>query len=561
MFTRFGGVDQHSGDLAIDPTSAIEINNVDLHPVGEIRTRGGLAAVAINPGGTGGILSLAMLEGPSDRYLYAAKPGGLYRTAGLASPAFTWTAPTTWTGATRARFAHARFGVTVTGHPTARGSAVYFASGKAIPWADWGTGGQVLPKAKFATSTAGVPNGATTGATEWRDWEAHPPTGLCLVGRGTTEQMFAWGFPDDPNRIDYSALQFPWHWCRDDLSGAVEDPTVDGGYFYALPDESDVVVGVVQMLTRIVVFKRRTTIVYSGYPGDNLAVENIYPVGCTSYESAVRVGTQLLWWSDQGPVSLFGVQEFGDLQYAVISDPVRQDAAAVTAATSAAIFAVHDRKNMRVAWFLPAGEGSRALVYYYDSPQRWTIFTGRLAEMSCGLESLAVATNETTVYGGSPEGDIYTMFTATSDAGELIAARFVTAWQAIAEHDVRKRMLYVDLMFGGSGGIDAVVEAGWDYSVQYEPGGRIVRVIGNPGLGWDDPGTTWSYDSDDYVEFVDHGTPLPIGTALWDATTRMIARYSLIGTGFIYHLRLSSVGHYPMHFAGWRAFLSDKGMR
>lgn len=561
MFQRFGGVDQHSGDLAIEPTSAADIRNLDLHPVGDIRTRGGLVAVEHVPGGTGGILSLDMLEIPAERYMYAAKPGGLYKSAG--SSGWTWTNPKTWTAATKARFAHARFGASGGfGHPTARGAAVYCAFGTGIPWVDWGTGGQVLPNCVYGTGTtgvAGVPVAATGGG-EWRDWATYPPSGLCLVGRGTTEQMFAWGFPNDPNRIDYSCLSFPWHFCKNDLTGATTSLLTDGGYFYALADESDVVVGVVQVLSKIVVFKRRTTIIYSGYPGDNLGIENIYPVGCTNYESVVRVGNQLMWWSDQGPVTMYGVQEFGDLQYACISDPVRKEATLVGASVSSKIFAVHDRRNMRVAWFMPNAGSSKAVVYYYDSPQRWTIFDGRLAEMACAIETLAIDSEETTIYGGSPEGDLYTMFTGADDAGVPIVASYVTSWQSINDHDVRKRMLYLDLMYGEFGAIGATVDVGWDYSQLFTFDGSVVRVLGNPASGWDDG--LWCSEADYLAWLADPVThPLPAGTALWDATTQMIARYSIEGTGFIYRLKLSSDGSFPMHFAGWRTFCENKGER
>lgn len=560
MFQRFGGIDQHSGDLAIDPASATDINNVDLHPVGEVRSRGGMAEVDEAPGYTGAVLGLAMLEAAGGLYHYAAQPNGLSVTP--ADGSWAWDPAASWTAVDRVTFAHARYGVAETSgdhHPTPRGASLYVATGVGIPFACWGTGSEQLPKLNYSTGKAGVP-ASTSGGPEWRDWELYPPSGLCLVGRGTTEQMFAWGFPNDPNRIDYSSPEYPWHFGLDNLAGTPEAPLVDGGWFYALPDESDVVIGVIQHLSRIVVFKRRSTVVYSGYPGDDLAVQNIYPVGCTSYDSVVRVGNDLLWWSDQGPVTLFGVQEFGNLQYASIGDPVRQAARTVIATTAASIFAVHDRKNLRVMWFLPDPTSPQVLVYYYDSPRRWTIFTGTLAALTSGLEGLESAGGETIIYGGDADGKVHVLFRAEDDNGDPIASSYTTAWQAAQDHDHRKRMLYVDLMYGADGAIGAAVQTAWDYSLSFTDAGQMVRAIGSAGTGWNEARWWSEADADEWVA---HGTvpSYMVNPGYWNNTTQMIARFVGSGTGFIYRLRLSSTGTHRLHFAGWHAFMAEKGVR
>ena len=558
MFQRFGGIDQHSGDLAMDPTSAVDLRNVDLHPVGEIRTRGGMRSLGV-AGDPSEIFGIAMLEAGGELYMYAAQANSL-RTS--VAGAWEWSSGADW-AAVSATFAAARYGVEETEpadhHPDAHGTSLYVTNGVGIPWVVWGTGGEEMPKLDYSTETAGVPT-KDAGGPEWRDWEEHPPTGICAIGHGTTEQLLAWGFDDDPARIDYSALRLPWHFGRANLTGATEEPLEDGGWFYALADDADVVIGAIQHLSRIVVFKRRTTIVYSGFPGDDLAIENIFPVGCTSYKSVVRVGNELMWWSDQGPVTLVGVQQFGDLQYASVADPIRRTVSSTSAAAAAGAFAVSDRRNMRVIWFLPSSTTPLAVVYYYDSPRRWTIFDGPIAELTCAMDGLANAGGDIVVYGGDADGLVHELLLNTSDNDAPISAYYHTAWQALAQHETRKRALFVDLMYGASGAIGATVGIAWDYVAIASDMGEQVRALGSAFVGWNEA-TWWSRADADVWE--EDGT-LPAGQAnpgFWNNTTRLISRFAMTGTGFIYQLQLSNASANAMNFAGWRAFLSERGQR
>lgn len=565
-FRRFGGLQQNLGDLAMDPESATEIVNMDLHPVGEARTRGGLTAVEASPAGATPIYGLAFLEGSDGRFLYAAKGTALHRTSQAdpwnwgVSPAHTWT-----NAITKARFVTAAFGSDSEmpgedAHPSYKGPAIYAFTGSNLPWVDWGTSGQALPAAKYDTTVAanrkaGYPKGSSTGATEWRDWSAAPPTGACLIGRGTTEQMLAWGFADDPNRIDYTALRMPWHWGRVTLTDdpADDDANVDGGWFYAIADESDVLVGVVQHMGRIIVLKSRTTIVYSGLPGVDLAIENIYPVGCTSYESVARIGTNLAWWSPEGPVTLYGVQEFGNLAYSNVGLAVKDEVAGMTTGDMASIHALHDRKNFRVIWFVrrSTDASSRAVVYYYDKPQRWTVFSGKFCGMYCSLAAEGLALTNTSMYAGYRDGTLYITGTGSDDDGDPIAAAYETAWQAVQETELRKRLMFVEVMLGDSGAIDMQIDVSWDYSSLANSLGTVAKTLGDVAGVWDV--ALWAGTSDTM--------PVADGIGVWNATTKMVVRYEATGTGFLYKIRFSSDGGFPMQLAGWRAMMEAKGSR
>jgi hypothetical protein len=571
MFRRFGGIDQHSGDLAIDQSSASELVNMDLHPVGEAATRAGMTALGTSPDAAAGtaVLGMAWNQAAGGRYMYALKGSKLWRAAESAPN--TWATAATWgTAATAACFAKASFGSDTTypsadAHPDKRGLSLYAATGATVPWVDWGSGGQHLPAAVYSATAAarraGYPNGATTHASEWRNWSTDPPRGMCMVGRGTVEQMFAWGFAADRNRVDYSALQIPWHFGQKIMSGVDSDSaaSVDGGYFYAISDDADWVVGVVQHMNRIVVFKRTSTLVYSGFPGVDMHLENIYPVGCTSYRSVVRAGGDLLWWSDQGPVSLFGVQEFGDLGYSNIGTAVKAVVNALISSEAEAIHALHDRAHFRIIWFIKRDTDgtSQAVVYYYDSPRRWSLYDGKFCRLTCSVAADGITSSGLVMYGAYADGTIGYLGQGTTDLGSGYASSYSTAWLGVEDAGTRKRVTGVDVMFGTGGGISMTTSIAWDYSALYNDAGDVVRVIGaEAGGGWDFG--TWS-DTAIYNAWAADPASAPDGIAFWNSTTKMIARIEAVGTGFIFRVKYSAEPTFRLHLAGWRPVIDAKG--
>lgn len=558
----FLGVDQRSGKIVMPDHAATEALNVDFYPVGSMRARNGSRVLAaVNSPSTSPVLDVARLSHVDNGYfLYATTADGLYRTATDGPLSFTQRTALAGsaTAATleRARYVHDSNSAT----PDDRGQAIYLANGVDRPVVDTGGVGECIdiPGAEYGTGADdgvdGIPTSAT-GSDEWRDWLTDPPAHFYLSGRAAGEQMFAWGFAGDPERVDYSAVAKPWHWCRMNMDDpdAADQPDVDGGYFYVGDGDGDPVVAVHRLLDRLIVLKRERVYVYSGFQGTNLALQAIHNVGCASAKSVVQAGNELFWWSESGPVALSGVEQYGDLAHSSVGqqvwDLVRQVG---TGPRYRLISGFHDQANYRIVWFCPDTANPpdhRAAVMFYDQPVRWSTYNGSFCDQRA-VTRVDGFFGSDRFLAANGSGGVEELFFGSQDSAELdgqdwvgsdYVARWVSKWLDLGDGDMRARTLQFTAILGEEGGRDLVVYTSWDFadsSGDWRASTGVARMRGNPGAYWGF--ARW-------------------GQAKWGETASGVRVYEADGSG--HHMKFMVEGGAPWSLDGWSLNASSKGRR
>lgn len=252
------------------------------------------------------------------------------------------------------------------------------------------------------------------------DW----PAGICLVGEGAYQRMFAYGFDKDPDRLDFSELGVPWHFGYADYEGVVTSAGEDGGFLYVNRGDGDRIIGVREFLGYTVVFKQQRIYIYSGSPGDGWALVRTLDTGAVSDRSIIQVGNQLMYWSMSGPRALSATEAYGDLATSGLAYICHEEVKKVTESAVRKIFAFHDYDNERVLWFAPYdGSTSTDMVFahYYaspDAPDRWSQFDGEYAEVNAMAEIGPPLAQTRRVYAASRHHHVYLANAGTTDGIE-----------------------------------------------------------------------------------------------------------------------------------------------
>lgn len=568
-FAPFNGIDQRSNPLMLKPTDSTDLSNVKLHPTGTIAKRDG--TTLWEQPTTASIDHLAYLEKHPDSrtILYAVSPAAIYRA--LLQTGFdpAWETAHSFGSSvdglrpisTRARFIED----SNTAAPTHRGDCLYYADGQRTPLICKGLAAasgsmEAWPEGDYGTGplysgTAGYPGSlsyADEGGDDPRNWDDDPPSGLFLRGEGRRDRMYAWGFNDDPNRIDYSELGVPWNFLRYQLDGGGGySGVLDGRWFYSVAADNDYVVSVTGLHDSLIVLKAHSTQVWRGTHGVDFQMVAQYPVGCVSHHSVIRVGTDLYWWSEQGPVSLSGVERYGDLEYSNIGIKITDEIDALSESYLDCVCVSHDRRNYRLVWFAPTGASDtndKAFCFYYDEPKRWSVWEGAYTCKNCVLEAPGHEAPGDLIYGGGSDGYIHTMNTGTYDGqttdgsglptGTTIEAYYVTNW--IGSSDLRMRPRWIDVIVGNLGAEDMQIYAGWEYTSGWSELGRVIKTLGEPSAYWGH--AIW-------------------GTAVWGETAEAVKRWSIDGTGFYLRLKFVSIEELPFQLYGWKPALEQLGTR
>lgn len=552
----FLGLDQRNNPLLVADHAASEAKNVDLHPVGTVRARAGCRSLAeVDEGVSSAVLDVAMLhKADGTDYLYAVTANGLFRSAVSSDLSFAereeFTSGATSAVLERGRYVHNSNAAS----PTDYGQAIYMANGEDRPWVDSGGASEdrEIPAAVYGngstnSGTHGIPAGTTTTADtslEFRDWTSDPPSGFYLMGRGADDQMLAWGFDGDPERVDYSEVARPWNWVRRNVDDATADPVpaVDGGWFYAGDGDGDPVVGVWKILDKLVVFKKEKTYVYGGDPGDGLYRQAVYPVGCSSFKSIVQAGNELFWWSEQGPVSLSGVEQYGDLGLVAMGAPVWEVAAdVVNTERYKQICAYHDPVNFRVVWSIPSdliSDTAIGVVMYYDSPARWSYYEGPICDIRSAIRADG-SWGTGGIIGGTPDGTIQHLHYGSTDLEEEIDSYWIGRWQDLGDAATRSRVLDMAMLVGSDGAINASIATAWDYThgdSKWVESTGTSRMYGDPGAYFDSA----RFDVDAF-----------------DSTATGVRVYEMPASGHFFRFRVK--GDAPWTVDGWALLASEKG--
>ena len=366
------------------------------------------------------------------------------------------------------------------------------------------------------------------GGTGWpggtvQDW----PSGITMVGSGVSVRSLAWGFALDPDRIDYSELGEPVNYLKRDVDAADEAsaasvPAVDGGYFYCMRGDGDRVVEVVELFDRLVVFKSRRTFVYTGFIGVDLALADIIPVGTSAPRSVVRVGNDIYFWSSDGPRSLAGSDQYGDIKTGQFGRDVLDVIRRVSTDGHGKIVAVHDRENQRIIWYVPLDEvptNTHALVYYYERGQ-YVIWDGARCEVSDACELLGGILTTPRLYASHTDGKAALHGVGYADGEDTIAAHYTTKWFVEPHMARRKRLNMVDVLIGANGVTgNTKFYIGWDYLEALNELTAIHTAHGNQATG------VWGL-SKWGVDFI------------WGDTSSTARRYGIEGSGHLYRFKV-----------------------
>jgi hypothetical protein len=557
----FGGLDTFSNELGIGEQDSPYLRNVKLHPVGTLGKREGFASFGTPGTGTTPIAGLRYLDrGPGkNRVLIAAKGTALHRK--IASDAEVWEACPGVTITAGASYSSAVGGFVekIASVWVNRGACMFIANGKDVPMVERGLDAATVATVNSLTEmvygvygaggSPGIPtddtghvDGEVTTTTETRDWTADPPAGFSIIGEGRDVRMLAFGFAEDESRVDYSELGVPSNFLLTDyVTGDISSST-DGGFWRVARDDGDIVVAAVDMFSYIVVFKRNRTFLYSGSPGDDLALAKILPVGCASPSSIVKAGNDLFWISEIGQIhALSAVQEYGDLAYNAIGLPVSGISLAPEYLHLSCAY--HDYDNRRVMWFVTetgATANDTVLVVYYDQPRRWTVFDGAYAEMNAVVVARKAAGAQPRIFAGSQVGTVEEMNVGSSDGGAEIVMSYFTKWLDAGDIGEQERFLGLDLAVGSSGASDLEIGIAHDLVETYQAIDAVIRNMGSSTVGWDF--ARWDIDC-------------------WDATGQALRRYDGIGQGNLFKLRFTCSSITPLQLLGWRPIVIRKGRR
>jgi len=586
---NFGGLDTYSTPIAIGDESSPALNNVDLHPYGSVSKRKGFSNIDVSGlTGTGSSDGLFHLNKPIDSasFLYAVKNGVFYRRKYGADWAAMDITETTVTPGAKYQTAIARYLVDLNtletpsdlSDDTEVGEAVYIANGVDTPWVDWGGERGFSPPTDtklrnmvfgvYGTEDGngvpnedgirGIPNGADSGVYgdentpyEARDWGDDPPEGFILAGQGTTERLIAWGFDEEPSRVDYSELGVPWNFLKSGINGvetgglfSIEDSPLDGGFFHAMRSDGDRVVAVRELLGYLIVFKERHTLVYTGDLGSTFGLAHSYPVGCISAKSIIQVGNDLLFWSEDGVHSLSAVQRHGDLAQNKIDKDIRGLTESLTKNTMTEICGYHDADNARVVWFVPenaAPANTSAFVFYYDGKPRWTRWSGTMCECRDAVNANVDGASKSQVYLLINDGRLGVADGSITDDDAPISAHYTTKWLDIGGSELRKRLLWLDVFAADSDSDILEISLAWDFVEEWR---SVLDGLGS--LGEHVPG---AWDSAIWDQ------------AKWDTNTSTIKRYQVEGTGYLMRLKINDDSEKGFRVDGWKPEIRRKGLR
>lgn len=534
----FGGLNKAVSEIMVEPGMSPDLMNVDLHPIGTLKPRGGLTLLS-----SIGAEARAIWRARSDAgtvYYYAQAGGFIYRATSLSG---TWTSTgrvvSTNNRCSWARAWHngASVVLVVDGEnaPTMLTMAAAVASdAQDWPAGSYGTGGS-------GTGTPGYP------AAWVDDW----PSNIAIINKGLGAdalRLQAWGF-SERDRIDYSELGVPTNFLRSNVDdeGAPAQVELDGGYYYVGRGDGDDIAAIEAMYGYTVVFKKKRLFLLPSDPGaSDFGVSAVYDVGALSRRSVLRFGNDIAFWSATGPRLLSSVDQYGDLKHSNIGWEVQPEIDQITGARHDEIVCINDQDRNRLVWYAPSGataQNSKCLVFYYDQP-RWTVFNGAYAAMSDVFVVGREGGQSQNIYGVGYDGSVYEIGSAADDSGTAIESYYYTSWINFGAISDAARSLWLDLLFGAAGDLGATIEYEQDFTGILIEVETPRKLIGGQGFRWDDPNAAW--DDDRFA---------------WDQAGKGIRSSGMPGISNMVRLKFSSDGSGGYELLGFRIEARQKGPR
>lgn len=316
------------------------------------------------------------------------------------------------------------------------------------------------------------------------DW----PSGITMYGSDVFIRSMAWGFREDPSRLDYSEQGAPHNYLKRDVDHAtaeeaLDQPGIDGGSMWVHKGDGDKLMYCCDMYNYFVAMKTRKTVIYTGYFGIDMVQNSVLHTGAVSRRSVVRVGNDIYFWSEDGPRRLSATQEYGDIITSPAAIDVMPLVRGVTAGMHEKIIGYHDIENQRVVWLYPSGgssENSAGLVYYYTREQ-YAVWDGAMTQMTDVVAARSSVGGRDEFYGcdagGTANGLVHRLQHGLTDNGANISAYYVTKWITAGSHR-RLRVNMLDLMIGSRGITSGLrVWVGWDYEQVYAEADTVIASI------------------------------------------------------------------------------------
>ena len=276
------------------------------------------------------------------------------------------------------------------------------------------------------------------------------PAKIGLVMQGKNERLFAFGMPEDHSRVYFSALQNWLDWTTDN----------DAFSLAPLEETGERIMAVASFYEKLIIFKETQAVIYTGLDptsGDVNAPTSVIPYGCVSNRSIVRVENDLLWMSQEGPMSLRAVEQYGDLAADTLGGRIRVTLKEMNALALESIVGVNDVKNRRVRWCYPVrglAGNSKILDYYYD--RRVKDSSGRISGAFMygdNIPATCFCTYESAgghvVLFGDEDGYVNRLNFMWTDNGTLIESEYN---YAEVDPGVRCRLVEADFMVSEGGG-------------------------------------------------------------------------------------------------------------
>jgi len=580
------GIDTSAFDVLLSPGSSPSLENVDLHPLGTVSKRAGFSELCDVDGDPNhpyrdeipGFYPAILVGDPCDGIvhlqkspatkgmLYAIKGGAIFRRDLDGSKEWIGVGPTMLTAPATltpgAVYSHAIGNYATPG--TNYGPVAFVANGVDVPVVlmglDPASSETVMTRGQYpdgvdtlAGGMPGIPAGGTyTGGSETRDWTTDPPSFFSISNQAQTIRMWAGGFASRPDEMDYSELDAPMNFLRSDTTNVAINPYLDGGAVRILPGDGDSVTGFVELYGYKIAFKKLRCALYTGDPGYDWTRQAIFPFGAVSQNSIIKFGNDVAFWSEDGPHTIATVQAYGDLKHANIGSKITDIIGRITPNYKHLIHGRHDVANGRLIWSLPvdgAAYCNLSVVWYYDKPQRWTVFTGALSECVGAALGRADAESRQVVYGAMHDGRIAILQEGTTD-GFLNGDKNVPApiscfidlpWSPITIYGFRKRMLNLDLLITDTIIEFPMVKVGFDYSPEWIDVESVAKSIGGEPSLWD------------YSKWDD--------TFICDQTASAMIQYHLDGTGYLVRFRFFCNNANPWRLSAYAIYADTEGTR
>ncbi len=507
-FDHSGGLNTKSSPMAVGERESPDMLNIDLSRRGGVsRRKGSVSYTSSAIGGGSAIDGLFRLQKSSGAaYMLAATDGSFYEDS-LTTPG---------------DFSTSRgsgFDADLPWIAQGYGDKLYLANGYDEPQVY--AGGSAVTR--LADESGAVLPAAWTGASQ--------PSGFELIAMGRAERMSAWGVSGDTSRVWFSSIQDPTNWS--DVSPS------DGFNVLVLKDNGEAVQAVRALYDYTVIFKKTQMAIYSGSDGaftyGDFTLRQVLPVGTVAPRSIVQVGRDLYWWSQQGPVRLSGVQEYGDLSPNPIHENVETDVNACNWRLAHQIVALHDKDNSKILWAYPKTGSignSGVLVYHYDLGA-WSRYEGIEAHAALAFVD---GGGESSLYVGRYDGHVRRLGVGYTDDDTAVEGRYITPWYGGGDFAGNFR---VPKMFPAGDDYDCDVYAQWDLESDWHSIGNLEDFRAAQAY-WDT--RTWD-------------------TTTWEDTGG-IPRIMVGGQGRVVRFKFESTStdsRFSLH--GWELIISPRGFR